>query len=162
MKTTIFLLLAVLPAWAASQSFQTLPENSDSLEKLNAVHSCSFHQILPKQRFKQLRPEQLGPVVGVSVEMMDGKVFKLGKYFRPQQEVVFYADDEAFNVQDSALKSGLARAQHGSDVLQLQYERDLSTAREIEEDMMFGIFNVTLQQHGKITHQQKLIRMCQM
>ena len=83
MKTILFLLLAALPAWAAAQTFRPLPENSDSLEKLNALHSCSFHQILPKQRFKQLRPEQLGPVVGVSVDMQDGKVFKLGKYFRP-------------------------------------------------------------------------------
>ena len=84
MKTTLFLLLAALPAWAAAQSFQTLPENSDTVDQLNSLHACSYHQLLPKQAMLHLSPDKLGPVIGVSVDRMEGKVFKLGKYFRPK------------------------------------------------------------------------------
>ena len=110
MKTTLFWLFAALPAWAAAQSFQALPENSDTLDQLNSLHACSYHQLLPKQTMRHLSPDKLGPVIGVSVDRMEGKVFKLGKYFRPKDKVVFYADDEAFNVAASTNKSGLERA----------------------------------------------------
>ena len=162
MKTTLFLLLAALPAWAAAQSFQTLPENSDTVDQLNSLHACSYHQLLPKQTMHHLSPDKLGPVIGVSVDRMEGKVFKLGKYFRPKDKVVFYADDEAYNVAASTNKSGLERARADSGVLLTQYQRSLSATPTSAEDMVFALFQVTLQQQGKITHQQKLIRMCLM
>ena len=129
MKTTLFLLLAALPAWAAAQSFQTLPENSDTLDQLNSLHACSYHQLLPKQTMHHLSPDKLGPVIGVSVDRMEGKVFKLGKYFRPKDTVVFYADDEAYNVAASTNKSGLERARADSGVLLTQYQRGTELLR---------------------------------
>ena len=162
MKITTALLLTLLPAWAAAQTFQALPETSDTIAKLNSLHACSYHQILPKQAMSKLTPEQLGPVIGVSVDRMEGKVFKLGKYFRPKDKVVFYADDEAYNVAASTNKSGLERARADSGVLLTQYQRSLSATPASAEDMVFALFQVTLQQQGKITHQQKLIRMCLM
>ena len=160
MKITTALLLTLLPAWAAAQTFQALPETSDTIAKLNSLHACSYHQILPKQAMSKLTPEQLGPVIGVSVDTMEGKVFKLGKYFRPKENVVFYADDEVFNVAASTNKSGLERARADSGVLLTQFERSLSATPTNEEDMMFALYQVSLQQQGNITHQQKLIRMC--
>ena len=152
----------LMVAWAAAQSFQTLPENSDTLNQLNSLHACSYHQLLPKQAMHHLSPDKLGPVIGVSVDRMEGKVFKLGKYFRPKENVVFYADDEVFNVAASANKSGLERARADSGVLHTQFERSLSATPTNEEDMMFALYQVSLQQQGKTTHQQTLIRMCQM
>ena len=162
MKITLFLLLAAFPAWVAAQNFQALPENSDTLDQLNSLHSCSYHQLLPKQTMRHLSPDKLGPVIGISVDKMEGKVFKLGKYFRPKDKVVFYADDEAFNVAASTNKTGLERARADSGVLLTQYQRSLSSTPASAEDMMFSIFQVSLQQQGKTTHQQKLIRMCLM
>ena len=162
MKITTALLLTLLPVWAAAQTFQALPETSDTIAKLNSLHACSYHQMLPKQAMSKLTPEQLGPVIGVSVDTMEGKVFKLGKYFRPKENVVFYADDEVFNVAASANKSGLERARADSGVLHTQFERSLSATPTNEEDMMFALYQVSLQQQGKTTHQQTLIRMCQM
>ena len=161
MKTYMWLLLLTgLPTLALAQTFKPLPESS--LNALQSLHSCSYHEILPEQALSHLAPEQLGPVVGISVDGMDGKVFKLGKYFRPKQQVLFYADDEAHNVQVAQSKHGAEIARYRNDVLQLAHERSLDAVPLLAEEMFFDIYQVSLIQQGKTTHQQRLIRMCQL
>ncbi|UOO90457.1 hypothetical protein LVJ82_05625 [Vitreoscilla massiliensis] len=154
------LLLNALPALTLAQGFKPLPERS--LNTLQSLHSCSYHEILPEQVLSDLAPEQLGPIVGISVDGMDGTVFKLGKYFRPNQQVRFYADDEAHNVQVAEKKQGAEIARYRGDVLQLAHERSLSAVPLLAEEMFFDVYQVSLIQQGKTTHQQRLIRMCQL
>ena len=157
MKRQLFLMSALLPMAAVAQVFQAL--TPEQRLPLDSMHVCSYHQILPQQHYQQLTPDQLGPILGISVDAMLQQRFHKGKYFKTHGQMRFYADDETTSTTAAYLKRGRDVAYNTDTTLTTTFIRPLSSIAH-DGDNAYAIYDINLSHYGKTVLQQRMLRWC--